>query len=532
MLRIVGVGVLRLRSGHLIRDRRELRDGGGIVVVIVREEHHVVAADVDGGGIDHHLLIVAGDGTLNLLLHAGGQRRTGGIERGVIGRLHLRLRRHDRGRGRHDGGRGRGLRNALPVHNHREQQLRHAIVEGVLRRKDGGEHAALFRRGGSVLPGEAARNVVAVDVLHGAGNGGVRKGLSAGDLRSGNIKFRAVYQREEVVRKGLLAGGALRLHIFESLIALQRGDQDVAVIGALDRAAQLVARLAAGEAVCGKEPGALRHAQLGGVVIAHDLAQRRTVGGMRLHEIVGVEIAVDVVDVERTAAEIVGKPIPIDLIGHLLSRAGHVRGLCQQVDQIAGPAAEIGIGTRGALGIAAAPIVGDVHRAEHMQHIDLIPVGNVHHIFAGFSIGLDGLHIGAVGGVLLGDIGGERLIFLAGQTCPMAGGILRLGGSNIVEHQLEGVALHVRICRRVRVRVPLQHGEIFDKGVKPRRVRLVRGNRRVHRSQQAQSQAQHQNERQPLLHRFLLHVSDPFFRRKTNFPSIYTVFSSDAQLRN
>ena len=90
--RVIGVRMLFLRRGHLVRQAGHF-PAGGIVIRIVGADLHIAPGHVHRGQIVHDLLFITGQGHLDLLGHAGRQQGTGAGEHGVVGVLHLILGR-------------------------------------------------------------------------------------------------------------------------------------------------------------------------------------------------------------------------------------------------------------------------------------------------------------------------------------------------------------------------------------------------------------------------------------------------------
>ena len=215
-----------------------------------------------------------------------------------------------------------------------------------------------------------------------------------------------------------------------------------------------------------KEHCAILHGKLRGIILPHDLAQRALTGSGGLHEVIGVEVPIDVVDVKGPRPEVVCKAVPIDFPDHLVFRAGEIRTLGQQIHQISGPAAQIGVGTGGKLRISAAPVIADIHGAENVEQVDFVPVGHGNKVLSGGGVGLDLPYAGPICLVLLSDVVPEAFVFLTCETGPIAGGIILFGGSAVIQHQFKGVAAAVRVCRRVIRRVLLQADQLLKKRFK------------------------------------------------------------------
>ena len=301
----------------------------------------------------------------------------------------------------------------------------------------------------------------------------LRLGLRIRIDRVGINGIRAVgiaSQIKQIIRKCIAAGLAQRLaigQICQRVRAFQRTDEGVAGIRAQHLAADAFLGNHTAEAR-GEEIGSASSlCELRSKIILDDLAQRQILPVHLGREIKRVQIAIKVrvrervVDfIERTevhtqifCADICRQRLNI-LLGsiHFIGNV-HIFGAEHQVGDITGPAAHIGTCLHNSrshplrLGI-----VGHIHCAEHMAEIDQIAVGQTEV----FNM-LERRGRSIVRGILRGNIVRERLILLAADHLPRAGGIALHTRADIVDDQR--VRVFTRMLRCIRQGIALQSFE-------------------------------------------------------------------------
>ena len=276
----------------------------------------------------------------------------------------------------------------------------------------------------------------------------------------------------QIVGKGIAAGCAQIVDIRQPAAGLQSRNSRVALISAEHRRPDLLLGAGAGETAAQQElrPEPIR--QAAAEIVAHHRADRLA-AGEAAHDVIGVQIAVQVQDAEAMhivvlRGIVISQVLAVgaQLIGHILHGGGGdgamLLGIVDQVADIAAPAAKVAVG-QGGSGIGLHGVIGNVHAAEHMDKIHLIPVGQGELLQAAQR-----LSGGAVGGILTGHVIGKVCLFLASQHGPAAAGILFHAAADIVDDQTHRVLAGV--LPGIRLRIALQHLQVLKKRLILRRV--------------------------------------------------------------
>ena len=202
--------------------------------------------------------------------------------------------------------------------------------------------------------------------------------------------------------------------------------------------------------------GTILIAQVSGEIIFHQLAKGAVTCLVLVHQVVGVHIAIEIVPTESVGC-IHTKAILFDVGGHLIHGAS--RYVCplgtviQQVAQVTGPTGQV-------VRLDGGGHVRNVHRTGHVTKVSRVTVGqgeiaddDITQVHSG----------GAVGGILLLYVVGERGDLLSGQRRPVTIPVTLDAGADKVQHQFTGVSAGLsrklvcidlqlfQICQKVRV---------------------------------------------------------------------------------
>ena len=242
----------------------------------------------------------------------------------------------------------------------------------------------------------------------------------------------------QVISEGITAGLPQLGQIGQAAVSFQNLQTDVGPVGLEHGVADIVLGQQAAEAVVHEVLRPVSVGQLSGEVSFKHFADG-TAGLDLVVQIVGVHIAVEVVHAEGIVG-IHAEAVLQDVVSHLVDGAGrHLAeavAVLQQVAEVACPAAQVAGGHSGD--------VGNVQGAEHMAEVHLVAVGDHEIVFHDVAQAADG---GAVGCVLLSNVGDESGDLFACQGLPVAVQISVDTGTDIVDDQLGNFVVGICGCK-------------------------------------------------------------------------------------
>ena len=263
----------------------------------------------------------------------------------------------------------------------------------------------------------------------------------------------------QVIGKGIAAGGTQIINIRQATAGFQRSDSGIALISTEYCGANLLLGTDTGKTVTQQElcPEFVR--QIAVEVAAHHGADRLAAGEI-LHKVIGVQIAVQIqntkaMDIIVLRRIVIAQMLAVgaQLIGHVFYGSGGngtiLFCIVNKVTDITAPAAKVAVGHSGR-GIGLHGVIGDVHAAEHMDKVYLIPVwqGKLRQTAQRPSRS-------AVSGILITYILGKFDLFFTSQHGPAAAGILFHAAADVVDDQPRGILAHM--LTGIRLCVALQH---------------------------------------------------------------------------
>ena len=337
-----------------------------------------------------------------------------------------------------------------------------------------------------------------VGILDGLGHAGGDLRFGGGEngvVAVGTVTFQtALCQLVQIVGESVAAGYTQGLVVGgDAVFGIQHLDAQIGIISIKDRLADILTGLQTVKAAVQEEDGA--------VIIGPVLSEPALHGGTEAqtgtesgNQIVGIQVAVDIQLTEAGNAvlidtQIVGTDIGDGGIQRGIIAGAALLGEVQQVAQVTGPAAQIGV-----VGV----IVAHVHGAEHMLKLYQLSVGRGEHLQIAQRRGS-----GAVGCILSCHVCGKSGVFRTCHGLPGAGGILGNTGTDIVEYQSLGVGTDgggIAVC------VAFQHLQVLHEAAEIRN----RGLRCHCRNNQTHAQAQHQQCRHEPLKLTCFHVPVSF----------------------
>ena len=188
----------------------------------------------------------------------------------------------------------------------------------------------------------------------------------------------------QIVGKCIAAGNAQIPDIRQSAAGFQRGDSRIASIGVEHRRTDLLFSADTGETVSHQKFRTELICEVAIKVTVHDCADCLAVRKIA-HNVVGVQIAIQIQNTKAMDIIILGRiviaqvlSVGAQLVCHIL-HSGGCKGtvlLCiiNKIANVAPPAAKVAIDRRGRC-VGLHGVVGDVHTAEHMHKVHLVPIG-------------------------------------------------------------------------------------------------------------------------------------------------------------
>ena len=276
----------------------------------------------------------------------------------------------------------------------------------------------------------------------------------------------------QIVGKCIAAGNAQIPDIRQSAAGFQRGDSRIASIGVEHRRTDLLFSADTGETVSHQKFRAELICEVAIKVTVHDCADCLAVRKIA-HNVVGIQIAIQIQNTKAMDIIILGRiviaqvlSVGAQLVCHIL-HSGGCKGtvlLCviNKIANVAPPAAKVTIDRRGRC-VGLHGVVGDVHTAEHMHKVHLVPIGQGKLRQAPQRAGS-----GTIGCVLIRHVLGKVGLLLARQHGPATAGIFFHAATDIVDDQPHCVlpGMLTGIC----LRIALQHLQIPKKGIILRRI--------------------------------------------------------------
>ena len=255
-------------------------------------------------------------------------------------------------------------------------------------------------------------------------------------------------QSAQVIREGIAAGLTHIVQIGGNEVtgAFQGGNGLVAKVRIVHRVTHRLTGCNAAETILQQIISTEHIIQVGGEVAVEQRAHRAGAVGRGvqvLHDIVGVQVAVHVGLSKQVAVrEALAQQVFADVVNHRLevtqdlvqlAPGGVQVGGAQQVNQVASPAANVGVV------LAAIVVVGDVHGAEHVAKVHTVTIRQLeflqvlqtadHQQLLAFSLFAVELVF------LLSNVLGKASILVAGHDTPGTGVVTLNAGTDVLDDQ-------------------------------------------------------------------------------------------------